>query len=212
MSSTFDKSIFAERLRKQRIHAGYQRQSDLAQAAGISSQAVSAYEAGERLPSAEVLCSIANALGCTTDYLVQLEDAASRENAAVGKGLGLTEQSIEVLKETVRLSNSSGAKKQLAEHAIDLVNSIIEYDGFNEFVESYNHLIFAVFAKAAREVETDSREKDALRMEKSIESIKLGLITLDADEAIAFEVRRIGDLLSEAVHIGVQQRIDDRYR
>lgn len=45
-------------------------QEKLAEKAGVTKQAISAYELGSRVPGAGVLALIADALNCSTDYLL----------------------------------------------------------------------------------------------------------------------------------------------
>ena len=92
--STFEQSEFAERLKQQRIRAGYIRQRDLADAAGVSPQVISYYEKGERLPDACILARLAQKLNCSVDYLLQLEDAPNHDTADIREQTGLTIEAI----------------------------------------------------------------------------------------------------------------------
>ena len=63
---------FGKRLREARLNAN-KSQRDLAEAAGISPQMVSAYEKQERKPSIEVAAALAGKLGVSLDYLCGIE-------------------------------------------------------------------------------------------------------------------------------------------
>ena len=65
--------MFAERLRKARKIAGL-NQSDLAKKLNVRQGAVSHWERGEREPSYEMLCKIAEVLECDVKYLLGLID------------------------------------------------------------------------------------------------------------------------------------------
>jgi ribosome-binding protein aMBF1 (putative translation factor) len=60
---------FPARLRAAREAKGYQ-QSDIAQLTGLQPSAISHFEIGERLPSLENLCKLANAIGVSPDFLL----------------------------------------------------------------------------------------------------------------------------------------------
>lgn len=76
----FDKAKFGKRLKERRRAVGYATQDMLATAAGISMQAVSAYEKGDRVPSGEMVAALAIALNCSADFLLLIED--NQENSA----------------------------------------------------------------------------------------------------------------------------------
>lgn len=96
---TFDTAEFGQRLRRQRKREGYASQKDLATAAGVSVQVISAYENGDRVPSGDIIAALARALKCTTDYLFLMDDAPSREPGDVCRYLGISEEAVEALVE-----------------------------------------------------------------------------------------------------------------
>jgi transcriptional regulator with XRE-family HTH domain len=49
-------------------------QTELAEAAGLSQNAISNYERGEREAGSAALVALANALRCSVDYLLELSD------------------------------------------------------------------------------------------------------------------------------------------
>lgn len=71
---------FGKRLQKTRRASGFSRQESLAKEASVSFQAVGMYERGERLPNAEIVAKMANALNCTADYLLLLEDSPNHDS------------------------------------------------------------------------------------------------------------------------------------
>ena len=54
------------------------RQSDLATAVGASTQTVSNWETGQRVPRADMLRELCIALHCSSDYLLGLSDTIMR--------------------------------------------------------------------------------------------------------------------------------------
>lgn len=75
---------FAENLTALRKRAGY-TQETLAEALGVSRQAVGKWESGQGLPEAATLLDLADLLGCSLDQLMRqpLEDGAAPEGEAV---------------------------------------------------------------------------------------------------------------------------------
>lgn len=93
----FDKSEFSKRLKERRRAVGYATQDMLATAAGISMQAVSAYEKGDRVPSGEMVAALAAALECSTDYLLLLEDTPTHDTTDICGVTGLSADAVDVL-------------------------------------------------------------------------------------------------------------------
>ena len=69
---------FGARLRKARIEKGM-KQNDLAEAAGVSPQQISAYETKGSKPSVEVASAIAAELGISLDYLCGLDSEEKKQ-------------------------------------------------------------------------------------------------------------------------------------
>lgn len=64
---------FGERFKECRIAAGLS-QSEAAKLAGISQQAISTYELGQREPLANAIISMARVYGVSIDYLLGVEE------------------------------------------------------------------------------------------------------------------------------------------
>ena len=64
----YDKNTLAKRIKKLRLENGL-TQRQLAKMANTTPTSVSAYEKGQKTPSIEVLCNIANALETSVDWL-----------------------------------------------------------------------------------------------------------------------------------------------
>lgn len=77
-------TYFAENLAALRKRAGY-TQETLAEALGVSRQAVGKWESGQGLPEASTLLTLADLLGCSLDQLMRqpLEEATPAAEAAV---------------------------------------------------------------------------------------------------------------------------------
>lgn len=69
----FSKESFSERLKSWRTAKGI-KQSELATIIGVRNTAISMMESGERGPSAEVLCALAEYFDVSIDYLVGRTD------------------------------------------------------------------------------------------------------------------------------------------
>lgn len=65
--------MFKEKLKKRREELGLS-QTDLAGKVYLSQQLISAYELGVRTPGMETLSALADALDCSTDYLLGRTD------------------------------------------------------------------------------------------------------------------------------------------
>ena len=73
----FSKEIFADRLKTLRAQ-NHIKQSELAAIIGVKNTTISMMELGERGPSAEVLCALADYFDVSLDYLVGRSDDPSR--------------------------------------------------------------------------------------------------------------------------------------
>lgn len=115
--STFNREIFRKRIKNQRYKVGLKRQQDLAKLCEISLQSVNYYESGDRLPDAAVLYKLASSLQCSSDYLIQLEQAATHDKAYIVDQTGLSDKAVDTLCEM--------QKKQL------------ELNGTSDWIELY---------------------------------------------------------------------------
>lgn len=111
----FDREGFSRRMKERRQCIGYS-QDMLAKAAGISSQAVCAYEKGERMPNAEFLAALATALGCSVDWLLGLTESRLVDQQQVCEMTGLSSEAVEWLVTYPR----SGARAVMT-HFLDVV-------------------------------------------------------------------------------------------
>lgn len=73
----FSKEIFSDRLKSLRTQKQL-KQSELAEIIGVRNTAVSMMESGERGPSVEVLCALADYFDVSLDYLVGRSDDPER--------------------------------------------------------------------------------------------------------------------------------------
>lgn len=74
----FDINKFGERLRKARVACG-KSQAALGSSAGLSAQAISAYEKGKQKPSIDAAAILADTLGVSLDDLCGIERKPSKE-------------------------------------------------------------------------------------------------------------------------------------
>ena len=91
------KTSFGKRLRHLRLERNLMRMKDLADLIGVTQQSISYYESGDRLPDAITLKKLAAALGCTTDYLLFIENAPTHESSDLSKATGLSVTATEEL-------------------------------------------------------------------------------------------------------------------
>lgn len=73
-----------QRLRAYRKEADLS-QYDLAERSGVPRTQIQGYEEGRHLPSVEILCKLADALGCTADALLGRAPTVEAQPAAKGK-------------------------------------------------------------------------------------------------------------------------------
>ena len=73
----FSKEIFSDRLKSLRTQKQL-KQSELAEIIGVRNTAVSMMERGERGPSVEVICALADYFDVSLDYLVGRSDDPQR--------------------------------------------------------------------------------------------------------------------------------------
>jgi transcriptional regulator with XRE-family HTH domain len=88
-------SEFSNRIKKLRLKDN-KKQSDIADILGVSVQSYCAYEAG-REPKYDLLCKIAKHYNVTIDYLLGLDDGATKEHASINERTGLSEEAIKTL-------------------------------------------------------------------------------------------------------------------
>ena len=67
------RDMFKDRLRARRIELGL-TQETLAQLSGLRLQAICKYENDRQSPLADSVAKLAKALGCTTDYLLGMDE------------------------------------------------------------------------------------------------------------------------------------------
>ena len=114
--------MFKDRLRETRKKTGLS-QRQFAKKIGLGSDLYNKYEQGVSRPSPENLVIIANALDCTTDYLLGRKDTPSSENEETPP-LGDGEQLSEIkakLKESIQDFSEDEASR--AQDYVDFVKS-----------------------------------------------------------------------------------------
>lgn len=90
MYGGIDMVDFGNKLKTLRIRDGY-TQAQLAERLGLTKSVISAYETGLRMPSYDVLITVARIFKVTTDYLLGLESKHEIDLS------GLSEQEISAL-------------------------------------------------------------------------------------------------------------------
>lgn len=103
------KAVLAERIRSMRYRSNLS-QANLAEGVGSSNYQISRYEAGNIAPSVEKLTALADALGCSTDFLLGRTDDPGIDEWQ-DEGISLDELS---LLSSVREGNAPEALRVLA--------------------------------------------------------------------------------------------------
>ena len=140
------KLIIGERIKQQRIEAGYKTQSIFAEALGLeydSRQSIGAWEQGKRLPSLKILLKMCELFDCEIGFLLCEYDCKTREETDISAATGLSEKSIRRL--FVFRSRKRDRKNKQYEFNSP-INAIIEHESFIELIEaikkhiwSFNH-------------------------------------------------------------------------
>ncbi len=92
--SEFDRKGFSERLKLQRVLAGFSRQEDLAEAIGMTVSSISNYEMGERIPSIDTVWALSVALNCSIAYLVGIDRRKTENEIDIFHRTGFTAEQI----------------------------------------------------------------------------------------------------------------------
>lgn len=206
--STFDRKEFGRRLQAQRRAAGFTRQQDLADAIDVSVQAINFYESGMRIPDAEILSRISQALCCTSDFLLQLETAAKRENADIQNQTGLSEKSISVLREYKNVDEKEFPESYFSDEILDsssgigLINCILEHENVDTFFRYFSDIYCALYAERYY-VKVEDDTMSALKQRV----IRNGYTIVSPEEAIYLIVRQLDDLLSKAIIESITKRL-----
>jgi len=142
--STFNRAAFmntfGERIKSRRKKVGLKRQQDLADLCGVSLQSINYYESGTRLPDVEVLHKLATHLECSSDYLIQLEKAATHDKANVAEQTGLSGEAVEILCEMQR--NQLGFENTSDWIELYALSSLISSEHVHEFLRTLYYYLF----------------------------------------------------------------------
>lgn len=117
-------SEFSGRLTKQRKAVGLTQEA-LGDAIGYRKQAISNYENGHNEPDYQTLCKIADALSCTTDYLLGRDHAPTHEAASVVQQTGLSAEAVEVLRNNTLLMESDPYNDFEHKAVLDFISALI---------------------------------------------------------------------------------------
>lgn len=109
----------------------------LAEDLGLKESALSKYERSEREPNIDMLITFANYFDVSVDYLIGKTDFKSNDSQAISKELGLSEQSIEVLKKL------SASKSFPTINNLDLLEAVIQHQEFTTLIDKIiEYLLF----------------------------------------------------------------------
>lgn len=149
-----------ERIRKERIEAGYKNQSDFAVALGLkedSRQSVGSWENGIRFPSLDMFLKMCEIFECEIGYLLCEFDCKTKEQTDVQKATGLSNKSIN------RLFLFRTRNKETNAFVFNSpINSIIEHDSFVELLEAIKKHVWSFNENHYCIDDTNDEIKDAL--------------------------------------------------
>lgn len=162
MPTQFDRAIFSERLKRIRLSRGYKTQTEFANEIGISGQAVSYYESGQRLPDAGTLYLLADFFECSIDWLLGISDNMYPDNKYIEEVTGLNDDAIEYLSEG---HFSIDPSKRL------ILNMLLSDFYIDNLVDSIQETAENIIKKACSNLPEDitilRREKDLQELEKT---------------------------------------------
>lgn len=122
-----NKQKFAERLIKLR-KKNKKSQESIAERIGITQQTYGNYESGKRLPSIDILYSLAKLYNVPSDFLIGITDSDKNDKdiqTAVDL-LGLSDKSVE----TLLSENNASMPENWVVSTMDCLNMFIEHDAF----------------------------------------------------------------------------------
>ena len=144
----FSKEMFSQQLRMLRTGL-HLRQDDLAVVAGVNKSAICLYETGQRVPSVDVLCALADRLGVSTDVLLGRE----------------------MLPETGTLFFYEDGKSYEAEIGDDASWALLRYDNnIAKWILTYASVRITTFGGKTNRNAAIMRPKDEIEFEKLIEA------------------------------------------
>lgn len=116
---------------KERLRAlrGEKTQQEIADVIGVAQSTYALYEKGDREPSLDAICKLADHYNVTTDYLLGTSDCKKADNQTVHDITGLSEDAIEVLKLIKQMAFS------------DVLSELITSSGFISALQQINQFL-----------------------------------------------------------------------
>lgn len=185
-------NVFKTRLKELR---GNKNQTETAKEMGISRSALSYYEAGERTPDINVLCTIAKYYNVTADYLLGLSDIPKPDidSSAICDKLGLNQCAINNLSQIKQTVLSTPTNEENFIHSYLLLCTINLIINNSDIIESINDVLFESLSCVFKcfcdiNQDYDSEEYRNTRIEMMLPLLKkqligyhLGLNTFESD-------------------------------
>ncbi len=134
----YERNIFGKRLFSLFQESGCKTYSEFAEKLGISRQSLDHYINGDRIPPANYLAQIAEATGVSADWLLGLSDCKRHESETITAAeLGLSEDTIQILRNSYQWHNTSGAQ------LIDIIAADMGYsrDGNRSLADLINYYL-----------------------------------------------------------------------
>jgi len=136
----------------------------LAQAIGVTKSTISLYEVGDNVPDIKTLAKLADFYGVTSDYLLGRSDCQDSNNDEFHNITGLTEESIERLKQIKALGFDSILSKMVFHpdfiSALSQMNNLITL----ELKEGFH----AIVPEADFKAMSDGEKGEALIIDRSV--------------------------------------------
>lgn len=136
----FDSNIFKKCLRERRKELRIS-QEDFAKEIGIARASASYYEnpGNDALPNIEIFFKMCGVLGVSPQYLIGQDTCKTPDNEEISKLLGLTDISIEILKEPLIVGEPRQNTNKSTLSEIDTINILI--DNLNPGIQTKNRAV-----------------------------------------------------------------------
>lgn len=130
----YDKIKIGNRLKEERKKAGFKSQDALVEYIQLNNyrsfkrQTISKWEKGEEMPPLDVLCTLCEPFNCELGYLLCEHDCKTKSSTDIHQITGLSEKSIEILKQWNKVGSLKGQDYSWARNCTRAINDLLEED------------------------------------------------------------------------------------
>lgn len=199
----FEEERFEDRL-TDLIKDSEESQNAIASKLGVSSATLSNYKSGKKDASISKLCLIADYFGVTTDFLLGRSINKTNENDAIGRELGLSDETIDILREDEKIFDSSKITPDYYSVA-NIINLLVNQVRFPELCKRFSDLrgriefnpLINDCIPSASKIEKEEFNRKWIELKKSAlgNGIKVDLLHGDK-EILRHKYNEVFDLLS----------------